>query len=197
VVAAAATEAADAAAAASPAPADGPGVEVLDIRVGSVLEVEKHPDADTLYVEKIDLGEAEPRTVVSGLVAYMPAEALHNAKVLVVCNLQGRNMKGIKSEGMVLCASTGGEGDRKVELLSAPEGAAVGERVWFGEEGEREAQPAAFTPNQIKKKKVWERVAETLKTDAERRATGGEGGKVMRTTAGPVVAPTMASAPVS
>ena len=185
----------DAASAASAPPADGPGVEALDIRVGAVLEVEKHPDADTLYVERIDLGEPEPRTVVSGLVAYMPPEALQGARVLVVCNLQGRNMKGVKSEGMVLCASTGGDGDRKVELLAAPEGAAVGERVWFGEEGEGEAQPAPLTPNQIKKKKVWERVAETLKTDSERRATGQ--GKVMRTAAGPVTAPTMASAPVS
>jgi methionine--tRNA ligase beta chain len=189
--------AAEAEAAAAEAPTAGPGVEVLDIRVGAVLEVEKHPDADTLYVEKIDVGEPEPRTVVSGLVAYMPPEALKDARVLVVCNLQGRNMKGIKSEGMVLCASTGGDADRKVELLSPAEGSAPGERVWFGGEGDAEAQPAAFTPNQIKKKKVWERVAETLKTDGERRATGGEDGRVMRTSAGPVVAPSMASAPVS
>lgn len=40
---------------------DGP--HRLDIRVGKIVEVEMHPDADTLYVEKIDLGEGEPRTV--------------------------------------------------------------------------------------------------------------------------------------
>lgn len=40
---------------------DGP--HRLDIRVGKILEATKHPDADTLYVEKIDVGEAEPRTV--------------------------------------------------------------------------------------------------------------------------------------
>jgi aminoacyl tRNA synthase complex-interacting multifunctional protein 1 len=196
-VAAAAAEAAEAASAPAPPAAAGPGVEVLDIRVGAVLEVEKHPDADALYVEKIDVGEAEPRTVVSGLVSYMPAEALRDARVLVVCNLQARNMKGIKSEGMVLCASTGGEDDRKVELLVAPEGSQPGERVWFGGEEDGAAAPAAFSSSQIKKKKVWERVAETLKTDGERRATGGEAGAVMRTKAGAVTAPTMAGAPVS
>lgn len=35
----------------------------LDIRVGKIVEVSKHPDADTLYVEKIDLGEDSLRTV--------------------------------------------------------------------------------------------------------------------------------------
>lgn len=40
---------------------DGP--HRLDIRVGKIVEVSLHPDADTLYVEKIDLGESEPRTV--------------------------------------------------------------------------------------------------------------------------------------
>jgi len=167
------------------------------------LEVTRHPDADSLFVEKIDVGEAEPRTVVSGLLPYMPAEALMSARVLVVCNLQPRNMKGVKSEGMVLCASSGGgeEEDgggaaRRVELLSPPEGAAVGERVFFGEESDaRVEQPAPASSSQVKKKKVWERVVGTLRTDGERRATGQ--GKVMRTSAGPVVAATMADAPVS
>lgn len=40
---------------------DGP--HRLDIRIGKIVEVAMHPDADTLYVEKIDLGEGEPRTV--------------------------------------------------------------------------------------------------------------------------------------
>lgn len=38
---------------------DGPGPEVLDIRIGRILECERHPNADALYVSKIDLGEAE------------------------------------------------------------------------------------------------------------------------------------------
>lgn len=54
------------AAAATTAPVeDGP--HRLDIRVGKIVEVSKHPDADSLYVEKIDLGEAVPRTIVRSL----------------------------------------------------------------------------------------------------------------------------------
>ena len=48
----------------------------LDIRVGVITEVQKHPDADSLYVEKIDVGEEQPRTVVSGLVKYIPLEEM-------------------------------------------------------------------------------------------------------------------------
>ena len=43
----------------------------LDLRVGKILAVEKHPDADSLYVEQIDVGEEKPRTVCSGLVKHM------------------------------------------------------------------------------------------------------------------------------
>ena len=48
----------------------------LDIRVGLITKVEKYPDADSLYVEEIDVGEAAPRTVVSGLVNYILLEKL-------------------------------------------------------------------------------------------------------------------------
>lgn len=48
----------------------------LDIRVGKITKVMKHPDADSLYVEEIDVGEGQPRTVVSGLVKYIPLEEM-------------------------------------------------------------------------------------------------------------------------
>ena len=54
-----------------------PDVTKMDIRVGRIVSCEKHPDADSLYVEQIDIGEAEgPRTIVSGLVQYVPLEAM-------------------------------------------------------------------------------------------------------------------------
>jgi methionyl-tRNA synthetase len=48
----------------------------LDIRVGLIKKVEKHPDADSLYVEEIDVGEEQTRTVVSGLVNYISVDEL-------------------------------------------------------------------------------------------------------------------------
>lgn len=77
----------------------------LDIRIGKIVEVSKHPDADSLYVEKIDLGEPTPRTIVSGLVNFIPIEEMQNRMVVVLCNLKPAKMRGIESHGMVLCAS--------------------------------------------------------------------------------------------
>jgi hypothetical protein len=45
--------------------------------VGKILKAWKHPEADSLYVEEVDVGEAEgPRTICSGLVKYVPEEEL-------------------------------------------------------------------------------------------------------------------------
>lgn len=65
----------------------------------------QHPAADTLYLEKIDIGEEQPRTVVSGLVAYVSQEELQDRLVVVLCNLKPQKMRGIESQAMLLCAS--------------------------------------------------------------------------------------------
>ncbi|KAK0154849.1 Tyrosine--tRNA ligase, cytoplasmic [Merluccius polli] len=80
----------------------------LDIRVGKIISVEKHPDADSLYLEKIDVGggaEAEPRTVVSGLVAFISQEELQDRMVLLLCNMKPQKMRGIEPQAMLLCAA--------------------------------------------------------------------------------------------
>lgn len=77
----------------------------LDIRIGKVIEVARHPDADTLYVQKIDLGEEKPRSIVSGLVNFIPIEEMQDRMVVVLCNLKTAKMRGVESQGMVLCAS--------------------------------------------------------------------------------------------
>jgi tRNA-binding EMAP/Myf-like protein len=52
-------------------------LDLLDIRVGKVLKAWKHPEADSLFVEEVDVGEPEgPRTICSGLVKYVSQEAL-------------------------------------------------------------------------------------------------------------------------
>ncbi|XP_074469978.1 tyrosine--tRNA ligase, cytoplasmic isoform X2 [Sebastes fasciatus] len=129
----------------------------VDIRVGKVISVEKHPDADSLYLEKIDVGEPEPRTVVSGLVAFVSQEDLQDRLVLVLCNLKPQKMRGIESQAMLLCASVEGE-PRRVEPLDPPEGSSPGERVFV--EGYETGKPDdRLNP----KKKVWEKVQVDLK----------------------------------
>lgn len=72
---------------------------------GTDLSRWQHPDADSLFVEKIDVGEAKPRTVVSGLVQFVPKEELQDRLVVVLCNLKPQKMRGVESQGMLLCAS--------------------------------------------------------------------------------------------
>ncbi|CAH8437636.1 unnamed protein product [Schistosoma turkestanicum] len=77
----------------------------LDLRVGKIIDVSRHPDADTLYVEKVDLGGNEICTVVSGLVKYLPIESLQNRVGIFLCNLKPAKMRGVESEAMLMCAS--------------------------------------------------------------------------------------------
>ena len=109
-------------------------ISKLDIVVGQILSVGKHPDADTLYVEQIDVGEPEPRTVVSGLVKFMTEDQIKGKTILVLKNLKPAAMRGIKSHAMVLCASN--DDHSKVEFLVPPPGSKPGDRVFFeGHEG--------------------------------------------------------------
>ncbi|KAK9762369.1 G4 quadruplex nucleic acid binding protein [Basidiobolus ranarum] len=131
---------------------------LLDLRVGHITKCEKHPDADSLYVETIEVGEAEPRTVVSGLVKYIPIENMQEIDVVLVCNLKPANMRGIKSHAMVL-AATSADGNT-VELVTPPAGSKPGDRVYFEDfqDGKPEAQ---LNP----KKKIFETLQPGLKTN--------------------------------
>lgn len=132
----------------------------LDIRVGKVVEVARHPDAEKLYVSKIDLGEPSPRTIVSGLVDFVPQEQMEGRLVVVLANLKPAKMRGVESKGMVLCSSR--EEPKEVEPLAVPEGSQPGDRVSV--EGYEDGVPdEVLNP----KKKVWEKLSVDLATDTE------------------------------
>ncbi|KAH9626264.1 hypothetical protein KSS87_011154 [Heliosperma pusillum] len=166
---------------------------LLDIRVGKVLKAWRHPDADTLYVEEVDIGEDEPRTICSGLVKFVNIDLLQDRKVVVLANLKPRNMRGIKSCGMLMAASDAPH--ENVELLVPPTDSVPGERIWFGSDDEKENQPDAAPANQIQKKKLWELVQPHLKTDAACVAVLD--GRLMMTSAGPVASSSLMNANIS
>ncbi|MDR3641137.1 MAG: methionine--tRNA ligase [Humidesulfovibrio sp.] len=76
----------------------------LDLRVGTVLSAEKHPDADKLLVVQVSLGEEKPRQIVAGLADRFSPEELVGKQVVVVANLAPRKLRGFLSQGMVLVA---------------------------------------------------------------------------------------------
>lgn len=127
----------------------------MDVRVGTFVKAWEHPDSDKLFVEEIDVGEEEPRQIVSGLRAYYSLEDLEGQRCLVVSNLPKAKLAGVDSFGMVLCGS---EDDKaKVEFIVPPEDAENGERILCGDD---DAPP--LTSNQVKKKKVWPKVQPKL-----------------------------------
>ncbi len=96
----------------------------LDIRVAEILDVQDHPNADKLYVIKINIGEEE-RTIVAGIKQNYPKEELIGKKIIVLTNLEPATLRGVKSEGMLLAASE----DEKVVLLTVDKDISPGSKI--------------------------------------------------------------------
>lgn len=138
-------------------------VSLLKLQIGHIKKAWKHPSADSLLVEEIDVGEAKCRQVVSGLAKFCSPEQLTNRLVVLVTNMKPSKLRDVTSEGMVLCASN--EDHTVVEPLIAPEGAKVGECISFaGHDGKPED---VLNP----KKKQFEKIAVNLFTDDKGVAT--------------------------
>lgn len=99
--------------------AEEPFVEFrrLELRLGTVTEVGDHPEAEKLYVLKVDIGEDEPRTVVTNIKPFYPPEKLKGARILIIANLKPANFRGVKSFGMIVAADDGELGGKGVSLL--------------------------------------------------------------------------------
>jgi methionyl-tRNA synthetase len=123
------------AAAAVPAPAVTPVSTVayedfakLDLRIGKVLEVANHPNADKLFVLKVDLG-GEQRQIIAGLRPFCPPESLLGKLVVVVANLLPRKMRGLESAGMILAASYEENAARHVVILTPDQPVPPGSKI--------------------------------------------------------------------
>jgi methionyl-tRNA synthetase len=89
----------------------------IELRIGTVVEVNDHPEAEKLYVLKVDLGEEEPRTIVTNIKSYYPYDKMMGRKLLVVSNLKSANFRGVKSFGMLMAAEDLEMGGNSLLLL--------------------------------------------------------------------------------
>jgi methionyl-tRNA synthetase len=89
----------------------------IDLRVGEIISAEDHPDAEKLFLLKVDIGEAEPRQIIAGLKAYYSKDQMVGRKVIVVSNLKPAKLRGLRSEGMLLAADDEEIGGTAVLLL--------------------------------------------------------------------------------
>lgn len=100
----------------------------MDLRCAKIIEVNYHPDAESLYVLKVDAGEKEHRTVCSGLKKSYTASELQDRSVLLFANLKPAPLRGVLSMGMLLAGD--GE-DGKAVLVTPPAEAVIGSRAFF------------------------------------------------------------------
>ncbi|XP_022616616.1 aminoacyl tRNA synthase complex-interacting multifunctional protein 1-like [Seriola dumerili] len=136
-----------------------PRVDVsrLDLRVGRILSVRRHPLAETMSIQEVDMGENAPRTVVSKLGGKIHLEELQGGLVVLLCNVKACKMRGVASQARLLCCSTS---DDCIELLAAPMGSTPGDRVTFLN---YPGDPDRELPS---KQRVWELLQPDLQVDS-------------------------------
>ncbi len=98
----------------------------LDLKVGKVMDVQPHPNADKLYIMTVDIGRTI--TIVSGLKEFYTADELKTKTLIILTNLEPAKLRGVKSEGMLLAA----EADGKLALLMPEKDLAPGTQVSSG-----------------------------------------------------------------
>ncbi|QQO07955.1 methionine--tRNA ligase [Breznakiella homolactica] len=124
-------------------PADQRFAKTINLRVAKIVNIERVPQAEKLFVIKLDIA-GEERTIVSGLVPHYKEEDLLNKHIIVAYNLKKAKFRGIESHGMLLAASdTDSSGNERVEVLDAGD-TPTGTRVVL------EGVEPGETPEQIK-----------------------------------------------
>ena len=77
----------------------------IEIKMGTVLSVEVVEKADKLYILSVDLGENEPRKILSGIREFVTPEELLGKQFPFVTNLAPRMLRGHESQGMILAGN--------------------------------------------------------------------------------------------
>jgi methionyl-tRNA synthetase len=80
----------------------------LDLRIGKVVSSERIKGSKKLLKNMIDVGEAKPRQVVSGIAEQYSPEEMVGKTVVVIVNLKPAKIMGVESFGMVMAADSNG-----------------------------------------------------------------------------------------
>merc|ERR1719428_1591451 len=141
----------------------------LDLRCGKILSIEAAPGSDKLYLLKVDIGDAEPRQVLTGLQKHYKADQLKDRSVVVYCNIKPGKMMGLESQAMVLAATKDKGADNEIcKVLDPPAGVTAGTRVKCGS---YEIGSLSDTISVKNISKVWTQVMPDLKTDDKCQAS--------------------------
>lgn len=79
----------------------------IEIKIGIILAAEMVPETDKLIKCTVDVGEEEPRTIVSGIAELRQPEDLIGKQLPYITNLEPREIRGVESNGMLLAVGDG------------------------------------------------------------------------------------------
>ncbi len=96
-----------------------------ELKVGRVLSAEAIEGSEKLLKLSVDLGEAAPRQILSGIAKYYQPADLVGKQITIIANLEPRMMMGLESQGMVLAAGDG----QSISLLMPDKDIAAGSSV--------------------------------------------------------------------
>eukprot|EP00928_Gymnodinium_smaydae_P018688 TRINITY_DN1711_c0_g7_i1.p1 TRINITY_DN1711_c0_g7~~TRINITY_DN1711_c0_g7_i1.p1 ORF type:complete len:685 (-),score=140.22 TRINITY_DN1711_c0_g7_i1:103-2091(-) len=140
----------------------------LDIRSGRIIKVEKVPNSDKLYLLQVNIGDEQPRQVVSGLQKHYKESDLENRAVIVYCNIKPGKLAGCESQAMILAATKDKDSPNEVcELLAPPSGVPEGTRPRVGDLEVGSASAGVSVKNISK---VWGVVQPLLRSSNKREA---------------------------
>jgi methionyl-tRNA synthetase len=102
-------------AAAAPAPIVDEQVDIdlfarIKLRTATIEKVEAVPKSKKLYQIQLDVGELGKRQIVSGIAQHYTPEQLVGKQIVIIANLKPSKIMGVESQGMLLAASTDGDG---------------------------------------------------------------------------------------
>lgn len=82
----------------------------IELKIGTVLGAENVEGSEKLIKLKVDLGEdppaGGPRQILAGVKQWYKPENFVGKQVIVVANMEPKNMMGLESQGMMLAADT-------------------------------------------------------------------------------------------
>lgn len=96
----------------------------VELRVGTILEAEEIEGSEKLIKLKVDLGEEQPRQILSGIKQWYKPQNLVGKQAVFVANLEPRTMMGLESQGMIMAV-----GDKNPILLKPASKALPGSKV--------------------------------------------------------------------
>jgi methionyl-tRNA synthetase len=96
----------------------------LDIRIGTIKQVEPIPSSNKLFRIQMDMGDHN-RQIISGIAEYYKCEELVGLQIAVLCNLKPAKIFGNDSNGMLLAS----ESEANLALLTVERKISNGAKV--------------------------------------------------------------------